>query len=194
MAIKNYTAVAGQSIHDVCLNTYGTLDLLLKLVKDNDFGSLDGNVSSRQVFTFDDDLVVIQGTNASFLGTPDKYATDLSNTGAAYFDFEGSNIIQPAPPTSIGTGQTEPTMYEATRGSNYVSGADGTAEIFPLDDMGNTMSGNIYKIVQLELEIKPIPKANYQFDPVSGKLTLLNGVVVDAGQTLSFIYTVQVIA
>jgi hypothetical protein len=33
--LKNYKAVNGQSIYDVCLNTYGTLDRLIKQLVDS---------------------------------------------------------------------------------------------------------------------------------------------------------------
>ena len=31
-----FNSIAGQSIWDVCLNTYGTLDNMVKLLQDND--------------------------------------------------------------------------------------------------------------------------------------------------------------
>lgn len=63
--IKNYISQQGQTIYDVCLNTYGTLDLLVKLKTDNGFKSLQDDFKPGTVFKYDDTLVVNQPTQSN---------------------------------------------------------------------------------------------------------------------------------
>ena len=52
-----YKAISGQSIYDICLMTYGTFDLLFKLVSDN-LNSIDDVIVSGQTFIWDSSLSV----------------------------------------------------------------------------------------------------------------------------------------
>jgi len=78
---QNYKAVNGQSLLDVCLNTYGTTDLLYKLLQDNSIAGLDYTPVTGQVFVYDDDLVIDQGIAQYFNQTNTKYATDINTKG-----------------------------------------------------------------------------------------------------------------
>lgn len=80
--IKEFIAVSNSTIYDVCLNTYGTLDLLVKLMNDNDFEGVDTLPTNGQVFLYDDTLVKNTITNNLYQQTlkdgtfaPKKYAT-----------------------------------------------------------------------------------------------------------------------
>lgn len=64
--MRIYNAIQGQSIYDVCLQTYGSLDYLFKLMQDNAINGLDERVVSGQTFIWDDSLVFNQQTNAAF--------------------------------------------------------------------------------------------------------------------------------
>jgi hypothetical protein len=55
--IAEYTALEGQSIYDVCANTYGDLNKLRKLITDNNIGSVNDQNLARQVFKFDTSLI-----------------------------------------------------------------------------------------------------------------------------------------
>jgi hypothetical protein len=70
-----YKAINGQSIYDVCLQTYGSLDYLFKLMQDNAFAGLDDKVISGQEFVWDDSLVINQQVNAAFSATGQLYST-----------------------------------------------------------------------------------------------------------------------
>ena len=61
--IREFTAISNSTIYDVCLNTYGTLDLLVKLMYDNDFDGVDTLPTNGQVFSYDDTLVQNISTN-----------------------------------------------------------------------------------------------------------------------------------
>lgn len=47
----------GQSLYDVCLQTYGSLNNLFVLMRDNEISNLNAQLLSQRVFTFDKRLV-----------------------------------------------------------------------------------------------------------------------------------------
>jgi len=51
-----YESKKGQNIYDVCLQTYGVLEHLLKLVTDNNLGSVGANFEYK-IFIFDENLI-----------------------------------------------------------------------------------------------------------------------------------------
>jgi len=53
-----YITKYNQSIYDVCLQTYGTLDYLLKLVTDNNINNLNTQILTKTSFIFDERLVI----------------------------------------------------------------------------------------------------------------------------------------
>ena len=97
--IQSYTAVSGQSLLDVCLITYGSMDYIVKLANDNGITDLCTYQLSGKVFTFDSSLVVNQviasqlnnkyGTGANLL---QYYGTE---DGDGYYADESGNIYIP---------------------------------------------------------------------------------------------------
>jgi len=57
MAIRTFQAVDMSTIYDVCLNTYGNLDYLVKLMVDNGHPGVNEYPAAGQVFSYDDELV-----------------------------------------------------------------------------------------------------------------------------------------
>jgi hypothetical protein len=55
--IAEYTAKEGQSIYDICANTYGDINKLRKLITDNNIGSINNQNLAQQVFKFDTSLI-----------------------------------------------------------------------------------------------------------------------------------------
>ena len=76
--LQNYNASNGQSNYDVCCNTYGTLDLLVKLLIDSGVDNVDQTPVTGQQFVYDDQLIVDQGANQNYFQTPVRYATDIN--------------------------------------------------------------------------------------------------------------------
>jgi len=185
MAIQTFTAVAGQSIYDVCLNTYGSLNLLYKLIQDNNVNSVNDEIASRQLFLYDDELVIDQGLSLSFAQNRLKYATEVGKLGSTFYIIEGvpTKILPIAPKVTIPKPMN---TYESVNSSSYTSSADGTNIISLIDKDGNTMVG--YDLVEVELEIKPLKANQYQWNPATSVLTLLGGTVLDNGQTIFYIY------
>jgi hypothetical protein len=61
--MSEFIAVANSTIYDVCLNTYGTLNHLGKLMDDNDFSGVMDVVAAGDVFLFDENLVNVQANH-----------------------------------------------------------------------------------------------------------------------------------
>lgn len=55
--IREFRAVDMSTIYDVCLNTYGTLNYLVKLMVDNGFAGVNLYPVAGQIFKYDDTLV-----------------------------------------------------------------------------------------------------------------------------------------
>ena len=56
----NYVSKQGQSIYDVCMQTYGTLDLLIKLCINNNIDGVEAGFPIGKIFTFDETLIFSQ--------------------------------------------------------------------------------------------------------------------------------------
>lgn len=188
--LKQYSAVNGQSIFDVCLNTYGTLDRLIKQLVDSGAGQGVNDIpASGQVYLYDDELVEAAAVNQQYLLTAARYATLNGTNGQTYY------LINQNTPRTVPTGSQPPTvppinpddMITQVNGASFTSGADGTTVITPFDKDGNSMIGN--DLIQIEKEIRPIVNANWVWNKTSGILTLINGETLDNGQTLFYLYS-----
>jgi hypothetical protein len=58
--MKQFVAISSSTIYDVCLNTYGTLNRLAKLMDDNNHPGVDVYPVAGQVFLYDENLVNVQ--------------------------------------------------------------------------------------------------------------------------------------
>lgn len=90
---REFKAVAGQLLKDVCLNTYQTFDYLVKLALDNNKYDLGYKCKTGDVFVFETDLVVNLGVlrdieirQQKFLTTevPDPVDFGLNYTGSEF--------------------------------------------------------------------------------------------------------------
>lgn len=184
-----YTAIAGQSIYDVCLQTYGSLDFLFKLLQDNSIAGLNTDVLSGQKFTWDETLVVNQQINSAFAASGINYATSTSTLGSVFFveTIQGGQIIEPNPTPTGGSGGGAAGAYAVTLGTSFTSNVDNVTVITPLDINGATLAG--VDIVQVEKETKPMVASDYVWNKATGVLTLLNGNTCDQGMTLFILYS-----
>lgn len=91
---RQFGIVDGQSLLDVCLNTYGSLDYLLRLIQDNGIENANANVQSGQIVVFEDSLVIDQSTigqnqaTGIFYATKQKINYRIGNKGDFNNDFE----------------------------------------------------------------------------------------------------------
>lgn len=165
-----FTAVSNSNIYDVCLNTYGTLDLLTKLMTDNDFGGVNESPLNGQVFEFDETLAVDL--------TASTIRTNLSN---AKYATRFKKIFDPPNEDLM-------VKYEQLLEWQYTAAAEGETVIIIPDLIG------VERIAQIEKEIKPLFTADYSFNTNTGQITLLNGVEMTPGETLFILYAVLITA
>jgi hypothetical protein len=75
--MQAYRAISGQSLLDVALNTYGSLDNFYKLLQDNNVLNADEFVQGAQIFIWDDSLVQNQQQNAAYVASGIYFATEI---------------------------------------------------------------------------------------------------------------------
>ena len=184
--MQTYKAIAGQSIYDVCLQTYGSLDYLYKLMQDNEIAGLNESVLSGQPFAWDDNLVLDQQINAAFSATNTRYSTDVSPLGSVYYIVNNGGALVPNNSTAPYS-PTSKNTYQMVFNTSYTSTADGLTVITPTDLNGNSLAG--FDIVQIEKEIKPLKQNQYVWNKPLGVLTLIDGTTVDFGETLFILYS-----
>lgn len=83
--MTNYKSIQGQSIYDVCMQTYGTLDRLIKLLTDNNIVGTEAPIPIGQLFTFDETLIFDIRTYNNNFKNKIFYCTALSE-GASFDD------------------------------------------------------------------------------------------------------------
>lgn len=188
MAIKTFTSVYGQSIFDVCLNCYVTLDLLYKLLQDNNIDSVNVTPKTGQSFLYDDTLVVDQSIYQTTTLSGVKYATDMGNNGNVL-----SIVIQnPNQNTNPNQNPSNPytppnptiAMYQKTSETYYTALSDGETLITLADIDGNPLTGKA--ILQVEKETKPLKQTQYTWNPNTSQISIIGGMF--AGQTIFVLY------
>lgn len=125
--MQTFYSISGQSLLDVCLNTYGSMDYLYKLLQDNGVLNANTAVLSGQKFTWDDSLVINQQINQSFSQSGIYYSTDVSALGSVFTNTTNSPIVAPpnspaaAPylPPVPATATTDMVEYTATGGEIF---------------------------------------------------------------------------
>jgi hypothetical protein len=186
--MRTYKAIAGQSIYDVCLQTYGTLDLIYKMMQDNGVNGLNEPVLSGQAFVWDESLVQDQQLNAAFVASGKIYATDVSNYGSVFYVINNTGSIVPNNP---GTPYLPPSntenQYQMVLSTSFTSNQDNLTSFTPLDINGNTLVG--FDIVQIELNIQPLKASDFVWNKSFGVCTLLNGLTIDNGSTAYILYS-----
>lgn len=185
--MKTFAAIAGQSIYDVCLQTYGNLALIYKLIEDNGIDGLNMDVYSGQKFVWDETLVDNEQINSQFAASGVYYSTTVDAGGSVFFvdTVQGGTIINPNPTPPVPP-PAQVSQYSITYSTSYTSATDGVTTLTPLDINGHDLIGA--DIVQIEKEIKPMVNTDWSWNKVTGVLTLLNGNTVDEGMTLFIIY------
>lgn len=187
--MTNYIAVSGQSIYDVCLNTYMSLNFLVKLMQDSNHPNVDTAPYGGQIFVFDETL--IQDQNVTGSNNVNNIIYSTSNTGGRSVlstvqgNPNGSNGNDTISAPPVPPNQSSMKYYQQTLDIEYTSNADGTTS-FTLPSLAN----KTLAIVQSWIEIQPLKNTQIGIDSNTGKVTLSGGAVVDNGQTFYLIYTI----
>jgi len=77
MLSSTYIGKPGQSIYDVCLMVYGSVDYLVKLCDDNSIVSIDNVDATGKVFLFDSSVI---GATVNYSGAINTIYATLYNT------------------------------------------------------------------------------------------------------------------
>lgn len=187
--MTTYKAITGQSIFDVCMQTYGTLDYLYKLLQDNGIDSVDVPVIGGQTFLWDDSLVLDQGQNTLFADSGIRYCTDAGQNGSVFYVLQNPvRAIDNSGGEQVQTNPYQPSsnVYEVTYSTSYTATSDGITSMQILDINGQPITG--FDILQVEKEIKPLVASEYTWDKNTAMLTLNNGIAMFQGETLFILY------
>lgn len=177
-----YSAVTGQSLYDVCLNTYGTLDLLLKLIMDNNIENINVYPYSGQSFSYDPSLIVNQTTSTIAQLSGIKYATGFTNNGRDYYIVNGG-INNGTVVTYPQTGSSM-VKYQNVKEAQYIAAGGETS----INLSSQIQSGA--SIIQITKEIKPLKTTEFGWNTSSSILTLTQALMPN--QTLFIIYGIIV--
>jgi hypothetical protein len=177
-----YSGINGQTLLDVCLNTYGSLDFFYKLLQDSSVPSANDPVYTGQAFTWDQNLVVdTQILRTTTLGNI-RYATAISGNGSTFAIVIGGG--QPLPPNGGGVGPILPptptNMYQKTSATTYTATTDDESIITLVILEGK-------EILQIERNIQPLLPSEFIFNSTSGVITLTNPML--EGESLFILYT-----
>ncbi len=179
--MTTFTAIFGQSIFDVCLNTYGSFDYLLKLITDNNIPNINYTPYSGQQFTWDETLTADQAVNQTSQNAKIIYATaTLKNTAIVSVvritegeGFDVPKYYQPINKTSLN-------YYQVTLEYQYQAG--GGENSFIVTDL---IDGDV---IQITRETQPLKLAAYSFNKNSGQITL-TGAPLEQYETVYIIYS-----
>jgi hypothetical protein len=109
-----FNAVDGQSLCDVCVNTYGSMDYFYKLLTDNNIPNANYVPASGIPFNWDETLVVDFIVGQTITKNKIKYATAASGNGNVWFVVVGAPVLPPSGiPGNINPPQPS-TMYQKT--------------------------------------------------------------------------------
>lgn len=180
-----YRAVTGQSVFDLCLNTYGTFDYLFKFLNENNISSVNYVPFNGQEFIWDETLSADQAVNITSTNNNIIYATSTQANGSVLSvvvdqgSGSGSGNYTPYTPQATGIG----TSYYVTYGTRYIGvGAEHTFIVSELKDS---------VIVQITREVQPLLPSMYTFISATGSITLIGNALV-AEEVVYIIYTKHV--
>ena len=160
--MKEYRCTEGQSLTDVCLNTYGTMNQYVRMLNDN--GLTPNDVPNASTVILWDETAVENQTTLSLVN--------------------GNKIIF-ATLTGFGNPeQTNPDMAKIkdTFQAQYTATENGEKEITITELQGA-------EVISIEKETKPLLVAEYNFNSDTGKIQLLGSYnQLEKGETLFVLY------
>ena len=180
--MTSYYAIEGQSLWDVCLNTYGSFDFIIKLLQDNEVDNVNVSPISGQLFIWDETLTVDQAVNQISSNSGIIYATKALANGSVLSIIKGAG-------GSISSGAGNPVPWQPSNPAGMIkyqktteiqyTAAGGETSIVLSELIGST-------IVQITKEIQPLKSADYGFNPTNGQINLVTPL--EEYETLYIIY------
>ena len=172
--MKTFYAVAGQSLADVCMNTYGSMDYFYKLLQDNNVTNANVTPTSNMPFIWDETLLIDSAINQTLTLNNIKYATMPEGNGNVYFVV--SNDPQNIPQTPGGGNFPTPqhqSMYQKISSFYYTSTAESGETVLAL----TALQGK--DIVQIEKNIQVLLPNEYIWNKTTGVLTLNDAIFAE---------------
>lgn len=176
-----FNSMNGMSIWDVCLQTYGSFDYMVKLLTDNNITDIDTVPLSGQSFVWDETI----STGASQISKNSNVilATSVLKNGSVLSIVEESGMgisvpiyNQPINPMII-------TKYQKTLETQYVAGGGETFIVLP------ELIGS--EIIQLNREIQPQRAGTFALNKNTGQITFYSDPLVET-ETIYIIYSILV--
>lgn len=158
-----YNCQEGQSLSDVCLNTYGSLDFYVKMLTDNNLSPED-TPNGSTIVNWDETLVKNQ--------TIQQLTTKNKIIFATLTGFGIPEQINPFMSTYVNPFNT-----------HYTASADNETIITLVELQGATV-----EILKVTLETKELLPTDYTFNNVTGIITLVNSITMSIGQALFVLY------
>lgn len=172
--MTNYYAINGQSLADICMNTYGTMDYFYKLLTDNDYPNADILPSTGTLFVWDETLVINSQISRTTQINNVRYATAVSDLNSTYYIVYGQSGAQiPAytPPTNIPP--IVGNYYERVSATNYISATDMGETVIVIPELvGKT-------VIQIEKNIQPLLNSEWSFVTGTGTITLTDAIATE---------------
>lgn len=181
--MSTFNSFDGQSLFDVCLNTYGSLDYLYKLLQDSNVASINEPVKSNQQFNWDSTLIIDQAIYRTTTLTGKIFATAASNNLNTYYLIIGESVpVSPSIPYTPPNNYNQPMQYQKSYSTSYTALTDGE-KIISLPQLAGK------DILQIEKEIKPLKATDFTWNKTTAVLTLNDEFAMYTGETLYILAT-----
>lgn len=179
----SFNSINGQSLYDICLNTYGSLDFMSKLLKDNGIENIEIPVPTSKEWNWDETLTMDQAVNQKATNASIYYATSAMTTGSTLaivvndinkvIPIGGNEIVNRNPNNTYQ--QISEVQFVAIGGEFDVD----FSEIAGCD------------IIQITRNIQPLLTSEYVFTKATGNISL-SGDVMEVGEVLFIIYSKKI--
>ena len=178
--MSTFSGINGQSLFDVCLNTYGSLDYMYKLIQDSGVENINQQVKTQDQFTWNSALVVDQAVNKVTTLSGVIFATAATPTNSTYYIVEGKPGLPASVPFTPPFNPGVVSQYQKVSAINYDVIADGN--VIQINDLIGK------DILQIERNIQPT--TDYIYNKITGTITFTDTLAT--GEKL-YILTSQMI-
>ena len=181
-----FNNVNGQSFIDICLNTYGSLDYLSKLLTDNGIESIDDVPPASKTWHWDETLVSDERANIIQTNQQIYFATSSDIAG---------NVLSIIVNDESNSPYQNPWLQDVINTAPL--GGGGTMNYMKTSDLQYTASGGETgvtnsvligaEIIQITREMLPLKTSEFTFNQYAGTITLVSDTL-ETGETLYVIY------
>jgi hypothetical protein len=175
--MSTFSGINGQSLFDVCLNTYGSLDYMYKLIQDSGVANINQEVKTQDQFTWDSALVVDQVVNKATTLSGVIFATAATSTNSTYYIVEGKPGLPASVPYTPPYNPGVVNQYQKVSAVNYEMTAD--SDTVQLNDLIGK------DILQIERNVQPT--TDFAYNKTTGTITFTDTLMT--GEKLYILVT-----